>query len=171
MKPRLLSHAVFLLLILVLSLWLWQIQHQRDAAQPSTLGDLIGLSLNAIEKIEVNITPTQPIVMARQNKQWQILSPFHAPADPNAIKQLLDILYRPSQTHYPATEVNLKAARLDPPSLSVIYNNMTIHFGSTDPVQGLRYALIGNEVHLLLDDFIHHLTVSPERFCATPEKP
>lgn len=171
MKPRLLGHAVLLLLIVALGVWLWQIQQQRDAAQPPTLGELIGLSPAAVEQIKVTTNPAQTTVMARHNEQWQITSPLDAPADPRAIKQLLDILYRPSQTHYPAAEVNLVATRLDPPSLSVAYNDRIIYFGSTDPVRGLRYALIGTEVHLLLDDFIHHLTVSPGRFSAAPEPP
>ena len=160
------------LLIGVGVIWIGHVQRQRVLAREPLLAELLAIAPDAVNSITLWQARPEPqetviIALSRHGGQWSVVAPFEAPADPRAVRQVIDVLYRPSLAQYPADAVNRTAARLDLPPLRVTFNQQTVVFGTTDPLLQRRYCQIDATVHLLKDDFTHHLTQSAERFRAS----
>lgn len=157
------------LLIGLGGLWIGHIQRQRILAREPLLAELLNIDPSAITSMtlwQARPEPQEPVIitLSRRNGQWYVVAPFEAPADPRAVAQVINVLYRPSLARYPADAVNRTAARLDAPPLRVTFDQQSVIFGTTDPLLQRRYCQVGAMVHLLKDDFTHHLTQTAERF-------
>ena len=160
------------LLIGIGALWIGHLQRQRVLEREPLLAELLNIAPDAVTSItlwQARPEPQEPVVitLSRHGGQWSVVAPYKAPADPRTVMQVINVLYRPSLTQYPADAVNRTAARLDLPPLRVTFDQHTVIFGTTDPLQQRRYCQIGDTVHLLKDDFTHFLTQPAERFRAS----
>lgn len=157
------------------ALWIGHAQRQRVLTREPLLAELLNIEPAAITSItlwQARPDPQEPvvIVLSRRDGQWYVVTPFEAPADPRAVAQVINVLYRPSLAQYPVEAVNRTAARLDAPPLRVTFDQQSVIFGTTDPILQRRYCQIGATVHLLKDDFTHHLTQPAERFRMPPSR-
>ncbi len=127
-------------------------------SRPSGLPPLTPLDPARIERIEISDLSGRLVQLRKTASGWRSAQ---ASADRQRIEQLLGICTTPSLERFPAPE-DLTPFGLDPATLRLQLDALTLDFGTTDPLNGWRYVLIGKEIHLIADGFYHHLTAAPE---------
>jgi hypothetical protein len=156
-----LSRARINLLLLALAgmlgLLLW-------LSQPSNLPPLTQLDPQQITHIRISDLGGREINIRRQQNQWMS---GDRRADERRIGQLLKICQTPSLRRFPAPE-ELSAFGLAPAQIVMGLNEATLSFGSIDPINGWRYVLYGDQIHLIGDGFRHHLIAPAQAWLAQP---
>lgn len=92
------------------------------------------------------------------NGHWSLVEPFKAPANEIRIHQLIDIAKANSEARYPVDPGNLTPFELDKPKAVLSLGETVFTFGGSDPINMRRYVQVGDSLHLVSDDFSHHLT-------------
>ena len=92
------------------------------------------------------------------NGHWSLTAPFKAPANEIRIRQLMDIAKSNSEANYPADPNNRIPFELDKPKAVLTLGATVFSFGGTDPINMRRYVEVGDTLHLVNDNFFHHLT-------------
>ena len=92
------------------------------------------------------------------NGHWSLTTPFKAPANEIRIRQLMDIAKSNSEANYPADPNNRIPFELDKPKAVLTLGATVFSFGGTDPINMRRYVEVGDTLHLVNDNFFHHLT-------------
>jgi hypothetical protein len=100
------------------------------------------------------------IVFERREGHWWLKSPFAAPANEIRIRQLLDIAKAESLARYPLKPEELAKFELDKPKSVLTLGSVKLIFGGSDPIGMRRYVQMGDTLHLVNDDFSHHLSAS-----------
>lgn len=93
--------------------------------------------------------------LVRDGEQWRIDEPLQAPAHPERVAMILQLLRAPVRGRYAVADVELARFGLDEPALTVRVNGQTLNLGDGEPVQRRRYVQLGDEV-LLVDDLVFH---------------
>ncbi|MEJ2455538.1 MAG: hypothetical protein P8103_15465 [Candidatus Thiodiazotropha sp.] len=127
-------------------------------SHPIGLPLLTGLDPARIERIEIGDLSGRQIQLSKTATGWRS---GQAKADGQRVEQLLGICVTPSLERFPAP-ADLTPFGLDPAPIRLKLDDLTLDFGTTDPLNGWRYVLVGKEVHLIADGFYHHLTAPPE---------
>ena len=161
MSSRLLLNLV--LLIAVVSLGLY-ITLTPQHAPPPAKAKLTGLQADAIQRITVRHgrdPESQNTVLQIQDGRWRMIKPVNMPANTFQVQKLAQLAEIPSQSHYPAQADKLAAMGLDKPAVTLTLNDVSIGFGGTDPINQFRYVLLGDTVHLIVDNVSHILLQAP----------
>lgn len=96
------------------------------------------------------------IELVRTDSGWRLQSPALA-ADEFQVGILLDLLRLRSERHYPLAEIDPAEIGLEPPRLVLHYDDAELRLGATEPLQDLRYAQYGEQVHLIEDRVLNLL--------------
>ena len=126
-----------------------------DKEQQATLTTL---TPEKIQHIEISAQGVQTITLVKEQNAWRITSPVEISANEFRIESILGLLGAQSHTQYKKTQVDLAKLKLDKPRYLIRFNDLSIALGDTEPLEGRRYVLIGDAVHLIDDAYSHHLT-------------
>ncbi|CAK0757514.1 conserved hypothetical protein [Gammaproteobacteria bacterium] len=91
------------------------------------------------------------VTLTRVDTTWRVEAPFSAPANAYRIRTLLDLCQAPSHSRYPMASVDLAPLGLLPPRAVIHLGGVELRLGSTEPVEGQRYVLFKDTVHLIQD--------------------
>ncbi len=151
MKPKLLLNLVLLVVLAALA-GVAFFEPGKQEPKPVYLTDL---DVDAINRFE--LTNQESLVFEKRDGHWWLDSPIQAPANDIRIRQLLNIAKAESQAHYPVKPEDLAKFALDKPLAVLNLGRLTLLFGGLEPIDMLRYVQIGETLHLVSDDFSHHL--------------
>jgi len=151
MKPKLLLNLVLLVVLATLAGVAFY-EPGKEEVKPVHLTDL---DLDAINHFE--LINQETLVFEKHDAHWWLTSPIQAPANDIRIRQLLNIAKADSQAHYPVTPEDQTKFGLDKPKAVLKLGQFTLLFGGLEPIDMLRYVQIGQSLHLVSDDFYHHL--------------
>jgi hypothetical protein len=157
MERRRLTNLILLAVAGFLGLLIWQ-------AQPPGFTPLTPLDANRIERIDISDLSGRHIHLQKTAGSWLIDG---APANQERIRQLLGICATPSLESFAAPQ-DLTPFGLDPATIRLQLNGLTLDFGNTDPVNGWRYVHFEQQVLLIADGYYHHLTAPPAAWLASP---
>lgn len=125
---------------------------------------LLHIDRASITRIEINREKRSNIVLENINNRWLMTQPAQITADPEIIKQLLRIPELTSQSVYRVEVHELAKYGLDNPKIALIFNDQTLSFGGTDPVNSKRYVGVNKKLKLVSDTFYHHLIATASHF-------
>jgi len=154
MKSRLILNLALLIVIAVLAAVAF---FEPGKKKPETT-PLASVDENALTAITLQNKDT--ITFEKRNGHWHLSKPFSAPANDIRIRQLIGIAEANSEAQYPVKAEELAKFELDKPKATLILDATTMNFGGSDPINMRRYVQIGDTLHLVNDDFFHHLTAS-----------
>ena len=152
MKSRMLLNVLMLAVITILGAIAWFKPGKTvQETIPLTRVDASALTTLTLRNAEI-------LVLDKKDGRWSLVSPFVAPANQNRIAQLLDIAHVSSEARYPVKPNELSRFELDKPKASLTLGGIDLDFGGTDPINMNRYVKVGDTLHLVKDNFYHHLT-------------
>lgn len=154
MKSRLILNLALLVLIAILGAVAF---FEPGKKEPETTR-LVSVDENALAAVTLQNKDT--IKLEKQNGHWRLTAPFNAPANDIRVRQLIGIAEANSEAQYPIGSEDLAKFELDKPKATLILDTTTLKFGGSDPINMRRYVQIGDTLHLVGDDFFHHLTAS-----------
>ncbi len=121
---------------------------------------LTRLHAGEVTRIEIARRGHPAISLQRSGRHWRITAPQSLPAEDGRIATLLAITETPSESELPAgTKDNLAKYGLAEPTVVLSLNDTRLAFGDTDPINGRRYVLLGDTVHLTEDRYFPLLDV------------
>ena len=121
--------------------------------------------LEAEQITHINITRTDhELSLERRADGWWISGEPAAPADPIQVGALLRLLETRPVRSYPADELDLEQLQLAPAQITLKLDSTEFRFGATDPLDNLRYVQLGDQVHLLRDNYQHILQGQRSQF-------
>lgn len=154
--------AVALLLAVLVTL---QVRRER-AWRPEPLTDIDAQSVKVIE-VRCNDCTTRRF--ERSGETWRMVAPRAAAADPAAIERLLAIAHSPIRKRFEPGALDPAKLGLAPPQAELRLDGTAIAFGTTDAIDGDRYALAGGRVALLPDRFSVTLHETADSEMAKPK--
>jgi hypothetical protein len=154
MKSRLLVNVGLLTVIAILAT-IAIVKPGKEEVEPSSL-----LALYPQGLTRVTLQNKETLVFEKQDGQWRLTGPFAAPVNQVRIGQLLDVAKAPSEANYPLKPNEAGQFGLDAPEAVLTLGDNSLQFGGTDPIKMRRYVRLGDTLHLVEDNFFHHLTAS-----------
>ena len=154
MKSRLALNLGLLALIAILAAVAVLKPGKKEESQPTLLaGKLDALNL-------VTLQNKEKLTFEKRDGLWWLTAPFAAPVNQVRMRQLLEVGQAASSAHYPIKPEELAQFGLDQPQATLALGDSTLQFGTTDPINMRRYVRMGDTLHLVDDNFFHHLTAS-----------
>ncbi len=108
-------------------------------------------------------SPQRELVFQRDDKQWVLNSVPGRAIEEASIEKLLGILKTHSYRQFEMTPDNLAAFGLDRPAYRLKLDELVILFGTTDPVQNLRYVALNDRIHMINDLYLQFF-LADEKF-------
>ncbi len=152
MKTRLLLNLLLLSVVLALAAL---VVYEPGVEEPQVV-HLTDLDESTIDHIVLE--NKEVIVFEKREGHWWLTAPFSAPANEIRMRQLLDIANAESEARYPFVPEDQGKYELDKPKAKLTLGKVTLIFGGSDPIDMRRYVWVGDTLHLVNDDFSHHLT-------------
>lgn len=155
MNKRWVLNLGLMILIITLGLFAW---FKPGIKTPPVEPALTTLNAADIHNIEI-VRPDQPnIRLQRQNNRWRMLAPRNVAADGYLVKAFLDSLAVPTLRHFKVETAELDKFGLAKPQLQLRLNDSEIDFGTTEPLDGNRYAKVGDTVYLTTGELFYRLS-------------
>jgi hypothetical protein len=154
MQKRLLINLLLLLVVLVLGA-IAIFEPGKD--EPSEAVRLTELDETTIDRFILK-NDSGEIAFEKREGHWWLAAPFSAPANDIRVGQLLAISHAASATHYPLNKEDLSKFELDKPKASMTLGQVKMVFGGVDPIDLRRYVWVDKTLHLVDDDFSHHIS-------------
>ncbi|MCG8427159.1 MAG: DUF4340 domain-containing protein [Chromatiales bacterium] len=161
MPKRAMVNLLLLLVVIALGLVVW-LTPEKDQAQ--NLAKLTNLSPNDISHIRISNNNGPTFTLERSKNGWWMSQPYRIAANTPRIDILLDIVATPSHEQFPLPKDRLAEFGLDKPRATMQFNSTEMIFGGTHPYNYRRYVQIGNQVHLINDNFPHHFLAAAEAY-------
>jgi len=118
-----------------------------------------------VESIRVQRGAREDLLLRRRaDDDWVIEGPTPLPAEPFQVDALARLAEQQAVRSYPASELDLARLALDPPASSVTLNAVQVDFGVTEPLEGLRYVRVGEQVHLVPDMYQYLIDADASQF-------
>jgi hypothetical protein len=112
----------------------------------------------------VELQNKELLVFEKRDGHWWLDKPFSAPANDIRVHQLLEIPRAESEAQYHLKPEELAKFELDKPKAILTIGTAKLIFGGSDPLDMRRYVRIGDTLHMVNDDFFHHLIASATDF-------
>jgi hypothetical protein len=154
MKSRLALNLGLLALIAVLTAVAVLKPGKKEEPQPT----LVAGELNSLNRVTLQNKGT--LTFEKKDGLWVLTAPFAAPVNQVRMRQLVEVGQAVSSARYPIKPEELAQFGLDRPQATLMLGDTTLKFGNTDPINMRRYVRIGDTLHLVDDNFFHHLTAS-----------
>jgi hypothetical protein len=119
------------------------------------LAHLADVDESVLDRIELQ--NKELIVFEKIDEHWRLAAPFAAPANEIRVRQLLDAAHAESIAHYPLDPSDAAKFELDKPKAVLTLGKVKLAFGGSEPIDMRRYVQVGDTLHLVNDDFYHHL--------------
>ncbi|MBL1261398.1 MAG: DUF4340 domain-containing protein [Thiotrichaceae bacterium] len=130
---------------------------------PATISQLLP---EQAQRVQIERPGREPISLVRRENGWQLTAPISLPANPFRIEPLLQLLRAQSHSSFPAVENALSQYELLSPQVWLLIDGQRYAFGGVEPLNGYRYVMVDEAVHLLSDRVQHYLLMSPYDFVA-----
>ena len=134
----------------VIAVLFWLAAREEAGDRP-----MLDLESAAVERIQALEGERLHWSLVRDGDDWRIEEPLQAPAHPDRVTMMLQLLRAPVRARYAVEDVELARFGLDEPALTVRVNEHVLILGDGEPVQRRRYVRLGDEV-LLVDDIVFH---------------
>jgi hypothetical protein len=95
---------------------------------------------------------------------WRLTEPLQLPANTVVVESLLGLTQAASHAQWVAASLDLEKFKLKSPRIRVRLNDVELGFGDTEPLEGRRYVLAENTVHLITDGYYPKLIAPPASF-------
>lgn len=154
MKSRLVLNLVLLVVVAILG----ALAILEPGKKKADTAPIARVDENTLTSITLKNKDT--IVFEKKDGHWRITSPIQAPANEIRVRQLIGIAQSHSEADYPVTPADLGKFELTPPKATLILGTTTLVFGGSDPINLRRYVQSGETLHLVNDNFFHHLMAS-----------
>ena len=154
MKSRLALNLGLLALIAILAAVAVLKPGKKEEPQPT----LVAGKLDALN--HVTLQNKEKLTFEKRDGLWWLTAPFAAPVNQVRMRQLLEVGEAASSAHYPIKPEELAQFGLDQPQATLALGDSILQFGTTDPINMRRYVRMGDTLHLVDDNFFHHLTAS-----------
>jgi len=164
MERRLLVSVLLLLLVTVLALAVFR-SANRPAETDAAL--LARADPGGVRSIVIERPGKAAVRFRRQQSHWRMVAPLQIMASEDRIDSMLRLATGRSLARIDTASMPLSVLGLDPPLTILHLDRHSVHFGATDPIDGHRYVLSGNTVHLLRDRLFHQLQQPPVFFAST----
>ncbi|HHH45095.1 MAG TPA: DUF4340 domain-containing protein [Gammaproteobacteria bacterium] len=162
MKSRWIVNLLLLVAIVILGLVTY---YQPGVEQPAERAAITPLKKAQVHRIHINRPIRDDLVLVKSdNGNWQIEHTPRLPADRLQMNALLRLAEQPAVRSYPASELELDQLQLDPPYATVILNDTAVEFGNLEPIEGLRYVRVADQVHLIPDNYLQLIELSYTQF-------
>lgn len=120
---------------------------------PATAAPITQLSADQVDRITLARAGQAEIQLQRQGEQWQLLAPYQAPGNGFRLARLLELVSLTPDRSYRADQLDLAQIGLEHPVLRVRFNDSEIAFGRLNPLDQTRYVRLGDQIHLIPDDY------------------
>ena len=97
---------------------------------------------------------------------WQLNAASNKPLKQDTISKLLGIARTHSYRQFENSAANIKALGFEQATSKIILNDTEILFGTTEPVQQLRYVMVNEQIHLITDLYLQFLLADESFFVA-----
>ncbi len=162
MTSRWLINLLLLIAIAILVLVAYYepgIQEQTDTTSITTLHK------DELHRIHLNRPVREDLVLVKKTAQnWSIAHTPELPADNFQVNMLQRLADQKAVRSYAVSQLDLSQLQLAPPQATVILNDTAIEFGHLEPLQGLRYVRVADQVHLIPDLYMQLLEASYTQF-------
>lgn len=111
------------------------------------------LKADGIQTITLQRTGQHDIELRRNGTQWQLVKPYPAPGNQHRLARLLELLALKPERSYHHAQLDLQQIGLAQPLLRVRFDGTEIAFGRLNPLDNTRYIRIGDQIHLIADDY------------------
>ena len=131
---------------------------------PKQLPRLTAIEGPAVKAITVRRKDGEAIVLAKEGERWMMRAPYSVPANPGRVQSILGFLEGTSQVSFPAQGPELQRFGLAEPKVRMEVDADAFAFGDTSPMNGQRYVLYKDQVHLTMDVLYDQLLADPGDF-------
>jgi hypothetical protein len=156
---NLLLACVAILLVLV-------ILYQPGMESPLDTQPVTSIDATGIARIRVTRNERSPLAFAKSGTDWYLTREKPLPASNFQIHALLNILGALPDRSYPASDMDLASAGLDPPQATLLLNDTLMTIGNTEPLENKRYVRHEDTVYLLTDKYQHLINADWTNFVA-----
>ena len=154
MKSRWIINLLLLLAVGILSL---VAVIEPGIEQPAQAQVVTTLTLDQVKRVHINRPVRDDLVLLKSDSgNWVLERTPALPADNFKVNALIRLVEQKVVRSYPVSELELSRLQLDPPYATAIFNDTAIEFGSLEPLEGLRYLRVADQV-LLVPDLYQHL--------------
>ncbi|MGD8514882.1 MAG: DUF4340 domain-containing protein [Granulosicoccaceae bacterium] len=155
MSKRTLTNLLLLTVIGLLVLFVW-LEPGQQAPDKTKLTDL---DLASVSQIRISRGNGRPIVLLRDDRGWQMQTPFITAANPQRVQELLSLLGLAVHNRFPVAERQLQQYGLATPGLSIDFgHDVVLVFGDSEPLGKQRYVLFNEHIHLVTDTVYQQLS-------------
>ncbi|CAK0762485.1 putative DUF4340 domain-containing protein [Gammaproteobacteria bacterium] len=118
---------------------------------PETPPSLAACVPDAVKQVVIEHTGHAAVTLTRIGSTWRLDTPIAAPANAYRIRTLLDLCQASSHSRYPVASVDLARLGLSPSGTVVRFDGVELRLGGIESVEGQRYVLFKDTVHLVTD--------------------
>lgn len=158
MKDRKLLNGFLFCLVLGLG-WVAYFEPGKKVEIPNPLLKIDSASINTIR-----LQNAETIVFEKKDGVWREVEPLKAPVNQIRVNQLLEIAESKSEASYPIRDDELAQFDLDKPRVRLMLGTEELSFGGVESINQRRYVRVGDRLHLVADQFFHHLNASATDF-------
>jgi len=131
---------------------------------PKQLPRLTAIEGPAVKAITVTRKDDEAIMLAKEGERWMMRAPYSVPANPGRVQSILGFLEGTSQASFPTQGHDLKRFGLAEPKVRMEVDADVFAFGDTSPMNGQRYVLYKDRVHLTMDALYDQLLAEGRRY-------
>jgi len=154
MKSRLIINAILAAVLITLAVII-TLKPKPENAAPSAL---VAINSHDIKTITIKRKNNESLHFSLENGHWVIDQPIQAPALIGKIERLIKIAQIKPPVSYPLEGISLGDFGLLDPKTSIQFNSSSLNIGLSESVHSRRYVSDNQQLYLLDDTFIHHLT-------------
>ena len=150
MRSRVLLNLGLLALVVVLGLTIFNLRDDSEDYQLTTLkpDDITAIEIQHRDRY---------MVLKKQDNGWRMTRPINIPANNFRVNSLLKLINTTAHASYDTSQLNLSRYKLDKPrtTLRIFDGNQDtlIAFGSSNPINRMRYVMVGERMFLIDDNF------------------
>lgn len=152
-----------LLVIIAIGAFVGLRGNKPTAGPPPAVSTLNRQNINVIT---VQRTGRKEIIFKKQGHTWRIVAPLTAPANSTRIRAILSLLQARSYARIQAQGKDLDRFGLAKPAVILSLDDHEFRFGGSEPLNGRRYLLYRNTIHLIDDGLFQQLQQPVEFFSA-----
>ena len=156
---------VNLLLVLATAVLLLIVYFEPGIDEPAEAPAITSLTKDQLHRIHLNRPLRDDLVLVKKGTgQWIIQHTPELPADDYQANALHRLAEQKAVRSYAASELDLGQLQLEPPNATAALNDTVVEFGNLDPLEGLRYVRVADQVHLIPDLYLQLMQASYTQF-------
>lgn len=161
MKSRWITNILLIVAVVILTL---VARYEPGIEAPAGPQILTSLRTDDIQTVRIHRPLREDLLFGKTGNTWTIDREPALPADEFQVRALLRLAGQAAVRSYPVGELELPRLALDPPYATVTLDGIEVDFGSLEPLEELRYARVGDHVHLISDMYQHLIEADYTQF-------